>query len=104
MHLTFKLPIQLDNFNTTIQFDEHFFLICSLNRHDFERSGESDNKPDQKEMNVTPFSSRPINHIHDVTVNNAPYALTFSDAISRYGSELVDEDLGEACFCVAVAA
>ena len=53
-------------------------------------------------MYVTPLSSRPINHFRDVTVNNAPYALTFSDA--RYGSELVDEDLGEACFCVAVAA
>ena len=46
------------------------------------------------ELYVSPFSSRPVLHIKEV--NKAPYALTFADAVSRYGASLDDDDLGEA--------
>ena len=46
------------------------------------------------ELYVAPFSSKPVLHIKEV--NKAPYALTFADAVSRYGASLDDDDLGEA--------
>ena len=44
------------------------------------------------ELYVAPLSLRPVLHVKDV--NN--YALTFADAIARYGASLEEEDLGEA--------
>ena len=46
------------------------------------------------ELYVAPFSSRPVLHVKDIS--KSPYALTFADAIKRYGASLEEEDLGEA--------
>jgi hypothetical protein len=46
------------------------------------------------ELYVAPFSSRPVLHVKDVS--KSPYALTFADAIKRYGASLEEEDLSEA--------
>ena len=54
------------------------------------------NKPDPVEMSVAPFSSRPVLHIKDMVGSRPPYALTFADTITRYVSNLVDDDLAEA--------
>jgi hypothetical protein len=54
------------------------------------------NKKGGVEMYVTPFSSRPVLHVKDMSGNKAPYALTFADAVTRYGSKLEEGDLGEA--------
>lgn len=54
------------------------------------------NKPEIEEVYVTPFSSRPVLHIKDIKRGKQPYALTFSDAIARYGSVLEEGDLEEA--------
>jgi hypothetical protein len=54
------------------------------------------NKKGRFELYVTLFSSRPVLHVKDIDGNKAPYALTFTDAVSRYGSSLGEEDLGEA--------
>ena len=54
------------------------------------------NKPGQVEMYVAPFSSRPVLRIKDMVGSRPPYALTFADAITSYGSSLVDDDLAEA--------
>ena len=43
---------------------------------------------------VAPFSSRPVLHVKEV--NKSPFALTFADAITRYGATLKEEDLEEA--------
>ena len=53
------------------------------------------NKPGQVEMYVAPFSSRPVLRIKDMVGSRPPYALTFADAITRYWSSLVDDDLAE---------
>ena len=53
-------------------------------------------KPGIEEAYVTPFSSRPVLHIKNLKDRKQPYALTFSDAIARYGSILEDIDLEEA--------
>ncbi len=54
------------------------------------------NRKGEFELYVTPFSSRPVLHVNDIAGNKAPYALTFSDAVTRFGSKLEEEDLGEA--------
>ena len=37
---------------------------------------------------------RPVLHVKET--NKSPYALTFADAIRRYGASLEEEELGEA--------
>ena len=54
------------------------------------------NKPGIEEAYVTPFSSRPVLHIKDIKSGRQPFALTFSDAITKFGMVLKEEDLAEA--------
>jgi hypothetical protein len=35
-------------------------------------------------------------HVKDIAGNRAPYALTFADAVKRFGTKLEEDDLGEA--------
>ena len=52
------------------------------------------NNPGVMDLHVAPFSSRPVLHVREA--NKTPYALTFTDSVIRYGTGLVEEDLGEA--------
>ena len=52
------------------------------------------NNKEVLEMYVPPFSFRPVLHIKDS--GKSPYALTFADAVTRYGGTLSEDDLGGA--------
>ena len=49
-----------------------------------------------EEMYVSAYNSRPVLHITDKTGGRKPFALTFADAITRFGDMLKEESLGEA--------
>ncbi len=48
------------------------------------------------DMYVSAYSSRPVLHIKERNRTQRPYALTFADAIARYGMTIDDDNLGEA--------
>ena len=61
-----------------------------------EAIANKNNVPGKLELYVPPFSSRPVLHVKDIQGNRQPYALTYIDAIMRFGDTLEEGDLGEA--------
>jgi hypothetical protein len=51
---------------------------------------------DETEFFVSAYSSRPIMHVRPKDTSQRPNAYTFSDAITRFGSDLVVSDLSDA--------
>ena len=51
---------------------------------------------DEEVMYVTAFTSRPLLHVRPKDNGTRPMAYTFTDAMTRYGQQIRQEDLGEA--------
>ena len=51
---------------------------------------------DKQDFHVAGFSSRPVLQIREIGTEKKPMILTFIDAVTRYGRELVEGDLVEA--------
>jgi hypothetical protein len=51
---------------------------------------------DKRDFHVVAYSSRPVLQIKLKGTDQKPMSLTFIDAVSKYGRDLVEGDLGEA--------
>ena len=51
---------------------------------------------DRQDFHVVAFSSRPVMQVKQKGSEQKPMSMTFIDAVTKYGRELIEADLGEA--------